>query len=46
MRFYENEFPEEGELVLVIMESYRDNLKNQKKMDAMLHYLSTITKSE
>jgi len=46
MRFYENEFPEEGELVLVYVGSYRDNLKNQKKMDAMSHCLSTITKSE
>jgi hypothetical protein len=46
MRFYENEFPEEGELVLVILPSIRDNQKNQKKTDVMSHSSSTITRSE
>lgn len=35
MRFYENEFPYEGELVMVSLYSLRDNPKNHKKMDAM-----------
>ena len=35
MRFYENEFPFEGELVMVNVYPLRDNLKNHKKMDAM-----------
>lgn len=35
MRFYENEFPYEGELVMVLAYPLRVNLKNHKKMDAM-----------
>jgi hypothetical protein len=34
MRYYENEFPHEGELVMVGTFRFRDNPRSQRRMDA------------
>lgn len=44
MRYYENEFPTEGELVMVHHHPHRDSQKSQKKTDATSHCSSTTTK--
>lgn len=46
MRFYENEFPHEGELVMVQIIALRDNQKNLKKMDVMYHWSNIMEKVE
>lgn len=42
MRFYENEFPVEGELVMVLAGRFRANRRSLRRMDATWRCWSTM----